>query len=299
MSLEMMKKRMQYNDANAQDRMIKRKQAVLKDSIERSYFGMEITRPDIKDETPHKVLITSASSSLSDSETKKYISSFFEVGLDIGSIVHWIRDDSYWLIYEKERNEIAYFLGKMIQAKNYQISTGDGKYSTWGSIALTLNEIEEKFDRTLLTGEDTGLTIMIPDNEQNRQVFVLDTKIKVLDTTWKIYNTDYISRDGIITIKAKRSFDSVADIQIDENNNIVNDNTYIQGPNSIIPFEKAVYTVAEGIEGEWAIPDNPNIQKTINNDNSLEIVWTNGRKRNDFTISFGEYSKEIRVESLM
>ena len=302
MSLDLMAKRMAKTGktaSNAQARMIARKQAVLKDAIYNSYFGMDIKRPDTKDtETSYRVLITASTSSLSDTETKKYISSFFEVGLDIGSVIYWERDNSYWLIYEKERNEIAYFLGKMIQAKNYQIATADGKFSTWGSIALTLSEQEQKFDRTLLMSEETDLKIMIPDNEQNRQAFTLDTKIKVLDTTWKIYNADYITRNGIITVKAKRNFDSVADIEMNENN-IVNDNTYIQGPNSIIPLEKVVYTVADGIEGTWAISDNPNIKKTINNDNSLEIVWTNSRKRNDFIISYGIYQKEIQVKSLM
>ena len=105
MSLDLMAKRMAKTGKtadNAQARMIARKQAVLKDAIYNSYFGMDIKRPDTKDtETSYRVLITASTSGLSDTETKKYISSFFEVGLDIGSVIYWERDNSYWLIYEK------------------------------------------------------------------------------------------------------------------------------------------------------------------------------------------------------
>lgn len=294
-----MKRRMGYNDATAQDRMIIQKQKTLKDNIARSYFGFSVTKPDIDDEKIYRVLITGVSNSLGDSETKKDISSFFEDGFKVGSIVHWLKTKSYWIIYEQEKSEIAYFQGKMIEAKNYQIITLDGKYSTWGSLSLSLAEGEEMFNETLLTYEETRMVLRIPDSVQNREVFGLDKKIRVLDTVWKIYNIDYISDPGIITIRGKRSFDSDIDVSIEEDNIVDNDNTYIDGPNIIAPFEKAVYTIKQGVNGAWSIPDNPNILKTINNDNSLTIIWNNARKRNDFTIAYGEHVKHIQVESLM
>ena len=79
----------------------------------------------------------------------------------------------------------------------------------------------------------------------------------------------------------------------------MNDNTYIDGPNFISPLERATYSIAKDIEGTWSIPDNKYIQKVINSDNSITLVWTNARKRNDFTIFYGNYSKEIHVKSLM
>ena len=128
------------------------------------------------------------------------------------------------------------------------------------------------------------------------KIFSLDKKIKVLDTMWKIFHVDYISKNGVIIIKAERSFDKEEEIIINENP-VVNDNTYIDGPNIIEPFEEVTYRIAQNIEGTWSIPENSNIKKTINNDNSLTIIWTNGRKRNDFTITFGDYSKRIQVKS--
>lgn len=295
-----LERRIRYIDKNAQSRAVGIKQKVLKKAIDTSYFGFTVTKPEISDKETYKVLITGTSSSLGDSETKKHISSFFEDGFQIGTIVHWLQTNSYWLIYESEKNEIAYFQGKMIEAKNYQIITDDGKMSTWGSISLTEQDEEDMFDRTLITKETSSLKIMIPSNEQNKKTFVIGKKIRVLDTVWKIFHADYITKNGIIIIKAERNFDtdSTDDLIINENN-IVNNNTYIDGPNFITPYEEVTYTISEGVEGDWSIPDNPNIIKTINSDGSLTIVWNNGRKRNDFTITYGKYSKDIIVKSLM
>ena len=299
MGLQEMRTRVEYIDRSAQGREIKGKQKVLKDAINRSYFGFDVRKPeeDNKQKT-YRVLITGTSNSLGDNELKKDISAFFDDGFKIGSIVHWLRPNSYWLIYEREQNEIAYFQGKMVEAKSYQITTVDGTHATWGNITLSLDEETETFDRTLLAFESTLIKLRIPDNELNRNAFGVDKKLKILDTTWKIYNIDYLSDPGLITLRGKRSFDSDSDIKVVENN-IVNDNNYIDGPNSIIPFEEATYSIQGDIEGTWSIPDNSNIKKTINNDGTLTIVWNNARKRNDFTISYGEYTKEIHVESMV
>lgn len=300
MGFQEFKKRIEYVDVSSQNRAIINKKRVLKKAIDRSYFGFSVTKPEINDYDKYKVLITGTTSSLGDSEAKKHISSFFEDGFDIGTIVHWLKTDTYWLIYESEKNEIAYFQGKMIEAKSYKITTDDGTISTWGSISLTEQTENDMFDKTLLTREDSTLKIMIPSNEQNKEIFTIGKKIKVLDTMWKIFHVDYITKNGIIIIKAERSFDKKSDNDIIINeNNIVNDNTYIDGPNFITPYEEATYRASNNIEGNWSIPDNPNITKIINDDGSLTIIWNNGRKRNDFTISYGEYSKDIIVKSLM
>ena len=291
-----MKNRIIHIDKNAQNRQIAKKRQVLKKAIDTSYFGFSVTKPEVSEDIVYRVLITGTTSNLGDSELKKDFSSFFEDDFSVGTVIHWLKNDSYWLIYEREQSEIAYFQGKMIEAKNYQIITEDGIHSTWGSIALTQDNETDRFDETLITREKSILKIMIPKNEQNMKIFSLDKKIKVIDTMWKIFHVDYISKNGVIIIKAERSFDKEEEVIINENP-IVNDNTYIDGPNVIEPFEEVTYRIAQNIEGFWSIPENPNIKKTINNDNSLTIVWTNGRKRNDFTITFGNYSKNIQVKS--
>lgn len=288
---ELYKKRMNFAHESEQDRMVQNKKLVLKDTINRSYFGFEVTKPEISDNIQYRVLITR------DDEDEQILSSFFENDIKIGSIVHWLRTDTYWLVHEQNINEIAYFEGKMIECKNFQITVDGEKFSTWGRIVFTSKNGEEMFDKTLIITNQENMEIWIPNTEMSLNIFKTGVKLKVLDRVWKVNSVDYISKNGILILKAEKTTD-VPDINIDEND-VVNDNTYIDGPNFIAPLEKATYYIVGNIEGDWSIPNNQYIQKTINSDGSITIVWTNARKRNDFTISYGEYSKEIHVKSLM
>ena len=156
---------------------------------------------------------------------------------------------------------------------------------------------EEVFDETLIITDKTTLQIWIPNTEMNKDVFKLNLKLRVLDQVWKINQVDFISKNGILILTAEKSVES-PDVTIDEND-IVNDNTYIDGPNFISPLEEVTYSIVGDIEGVWSIPDNKNLQKVINNDGSITLIWKNTRKRNDFTITYGDYSKEIHVKSMM
>lgn len=286
------KKRVEYNYNSAQDRMIKNKQAGLKDSINRSYFGFKVTKPDISTTIKYNVLINR------NDEDEQIISAPFESDFQVGTVVHWLKTNTYWLVHEQNVNEIAYFEGKMIECKNFQIVAGDEKFSVWGRIVLSSKTGEGTFDKTLIITDETTLQLWIPNTEASKEVFRLNTKFSILDTFWEVKTVDFISKNGILILTADRTADIQTDYKISENN-IVNDNTYIDGPNIIHPLEKVTYIAKDGIEGSWSISDNKNIQKIINDNGSITLIWTNSRKRNDFTISFGDYSKEIHVASLM
>lgn len=285
-------KRMRYIATSEQERAIKNKQMTLQDSINRSYFGFNVTKPDHSDYLQYRVLITK------DDEDEQIISSFFENDIKVGTIIHWLRTDTYWLVHEQNINEIAFFEGKMIECKNFQITVGEDKFSTWGRIVLTSKTGEETFDRTLVITDQTGLEVWIPHTQTSKEVFKLNTKFKILENYWKVKEVDFLSKDGILIIKATKTTEDVADYEINEND-IANDNTYIDGPNFIAPLENVTYSIVGEIDGDWTISNNQYIQKTINSDGSITIVWTNARKRNDFTISYGNYSKEVHVKSLM
>ena len=136
---DLFNKRMRFVATTEQDRAIKNKQMTLQDSINRSYFGFDVTKPEISDNIKYRVLITR------DDEDEQIISSFFEDNIKVGSIIHWLRTDTYWLVHEQNVNEIAYFEGKMIECKNFQITVDGEKFSTWGRIVFNSKTGEEMF----------------------------------------------------------------------------------------------------------------------------------------------------------
>lgn len=288
----MLKKRMNATNNSSQNRQIENKRKVLKSAIDYSYFGADVIANSNEDRK-FRALIT-----LSDnSEGDKNISSFFENNLKVGDIVYWIKTNSYWLIDYQELGEIAYFQGKMSQCLKYQIIGPDGETGVYASIKVNPDTKIENFNDALLKFDTTTIEFSIPDNDVNSSLFKIESCIQIKGFTYKINNIDNISTEGILKIYAKRDFDNNPTLFMKEEK-IDNDNTYIDGPNEIVPFEEAIYKVSSDLEGTWSIPNNSNIIKTINNDNSIKIIWNNGRKREDFIISYGDYSKKIYVKSL-
>lgn len=292
MSLEMLRKRSQAYATRDQNRQIENKQKVLKSVIDSSYFGAEVVK-NSNEEKKFKVAITLNDSSDGD----KTISSFFKDEIKIGDIIYWIKTNTYWLVTNQEHGEIAFFQGRLEQCENYQIIGPDGKTKVFANIKVEPDTKVDKFNDSTMKFDTTTIVIKVPDNKVNNSLFKIESCIQIKGFTYRINNIDNISTDGIIVIYAKRDFDNNPTLFV-EKEKIENDNDYIVGPKEIVPLEEAIYTVSSEIEGTWVISDNTNILKTINNDNSLKIIWKNTRKRNNFTISYGEYSKEIIVKSL-
>ena len=288
----MLRKRSQAYATRDQNRQVENKQKVLKSVIDSSYFGAEVVK-NSNEEKKFKVAITLNDSSDGD----KTISSFFKDEIKIGDIIYWIKTNTYWLVTNQEYGEIAFFQGRLEQCENYQIIGPDGKTKVFANIKVEPDTKVDKFNDNTMKFDTTTIVIKVPDNKVNNSLFKIESCIQIKGFTYRINNIDNISTDGIIVIYAKRDFDNNPTLFV-EKEKIENDNDYIVGPKEIVPLEEAIYTVSSEIEGTWVISDNTNILKTINNDNSLKIIWKNTRKRNNFTISYGEYSKEIIVKSL-
>lgn len=288
----MLKRRMAAEGKQAQNQMIKDKVKVLKSVIKSSYFGADVV-VNSNEENVFRAAID-----LSDAgEGDKIISAPFENDLKIGDIIYWIKTNSYWIITYQEIGEIAFFQGKMEQCENYQILGPDGKTKVFANIKVVPKSATKDFDITKMNFDETTVRIQIPDNEINSSLFKIDTCIQIKGFTYKIKNVDNISTNGLIILHTERDFDNNPTLFV-EKNEPENDNTYIVGPSEIVPLEEVTYTINGDIDGTWAVSENINILKTINSDNSLTISWTNPRKRKDFIISYGEYSKEIKVNSL-
>lgn len=283
--------RLKHNQDYMQKNMIKNKNKVLEDVIKTSYYGFNVSNPLVDIEVYFKALIMESTA-----EDEKKISSLLKNNLRIGSVIYWKYTDTFWIVTEQNLSEIAHFEGTMLKCKNYQIATENGDFVTWARITAVTEYGEEMFNKTLIVSDDSYLKITIPYSERAKQVLKLDTVLNIVDKNWKVKTVNYIDVDGLITIIAEQCA-LRSDISVEELPTA--DNRYIQGPTIIQPLEKVTYVVAEGLEGEWTISDNINIKKIINSDNSLTLSWTNTRKRNNFVISYGDYKKEIAVQSLM
>jgi len=292
------KKRVSAKRETAQSYLIKRKKKTLKDAILHSYYGANIKiMPDTT--TIDRILIVPKRENYEDFSTEKIIDAFFTSGLSVGSVIFWIATNSYWLIYQQNENELAFFEGYAKQCKNYTISSAVGSHSTYAAISMIEDAKNDMFDETLLNRDTSILEIYIPDNSNNRQYFAMNKKLKIDGEIWRVRSVNHFSTTGIIKIKCIRSYDMTSE-QIVELNPTpsTNDNTLIEGSNEIVPLRTYTYKYKGTENSNWTISSNNYIEKNINNRGELEITYTNSRKRQNFTITYGSASKNIIVKSL-
>ena len=297
MNLDLYAKRIQHNNDSSQKRQIENKQKTLKNAIKTSYFRANVVNL-FKDKK-----FTANIYESDKNNDNKIISCFVQDSeVDIGSVLFWEETNTYWMITDQDLNELAYFEGTLEKCQDYQIETIKGKVRTWGVVKVNPSWSDKKFDKTLVRHNSSTLELKIPNVNKNIEYFKEGELFTIKNSTWSILTVDNLSDDNIIIITALKhanDVDGYLEKKMEEKIS-VNDNTYIDGPNEIYPLDTNIYRITNPeIEGFWSVPDNKFITKNINNDNELIITWNNARKRENFTITYGKYSKEIVVSSLV
>ena len=125
---------------------------------------------------------------------------------------------------------------------------------------------------------------------------------------WRVEATDSVSTPGILQVNAVEYFankdedeDGIVGKLIQRPIQENEETDIIKGPMLIKPKVVYKYTVGAGVDGEWKLDDNLPITYTTSalegGEAQLELKW-NEFHSGKFTVSFGEYSKEVTVESL-
>lgn len=296
--------RLQYRYDGAQTRMIKNKAKTVREVIYRSYYGANIQVMDSGYNC--RVAFYPRQSGYDIASDEKLVYAEFKDNIKVGDVLYWKATDSYWLIYQRNESELAFFEGSVMHCSNYMLSGIDGDLETYAAISVKAFNDTDLFDETLVERDTSVLTIRIPDSGRNRSYFKIGERLKIEDTYWKIRGVNWIGSKGIITITAVKS------IEISEENlikmreeaapPIIDESLAIIGPDKIKPKQTVKYELNRSLEGYdetlWSISENNYIEKIIL-DRAIEITWTNIRKGGTFTISYGNTQKEVKVESFM
>ena len=301
-----------------QERMIQAKRKSFDRATFYSYQAAEISPVGITDQR-HRALINV-------NQTKpdyddKILSVGYEHNYVPGNVFQWYRkkqdgtiDVSYWLIYLQDLTELAYFKGD-IRKCNYWVNWEDedgNSYQTWfavrGPAETRIDSIQK--DNYSMDLPNHTLHILMPKTEDTLKKFQRYAKFYISGTDsetkkicWRIEATDTISMPGILEITAHEYYsnDQVDDVE----NGIVKDITLIELPNegeniigeSVIRPQKSYSYRYDGSEiNEWIYDKTLPLNVKISG-NVITLVWTASYSDN-FTLSFGESTKEIKVKSL-
>lgn len=319
-NLDKMKEELNARGGDPQQlRMIQDKRRTLDRAVWYSYQGAFIEKLD---GSHPKVKGLINPNKLKQDYDDKILSIGFEHDFHVGEVFKWCNTNTYWLIYLQDLTELAYFRGDIRRCR-YTIEWLDDKGNTQKTYAAVRGPVETKIDYIQKHGisvdnPNYSLNILMPLNDETVKYFKRYSKFYLFNDTnnivdkdyeicWRVEATDSVSMPGVLQISAVEYYanlhedaDGVVGKLItkpaeDEDTNV------IKGPMLIKPKMVYKYNVAAGVTGEWKLDSKLPITKTASTleDGSaqLELMWDDFQSSR-FTLSFGEYSKEITVESL-
>ena len=293
-SLDNMKRRLEhYGGIKQLDRNIEGKRYSLESAIKSGdYDTIDFTIDD--DSDIYQALVNE--NKLMQGYDDKEISCNKE--LAIGSVIH-TNDlgDSYWMIYRKELAERAYFRGYMRKCKNDYIEFGSEK-----TRAVVIGPKNTEIDWEIksnnrIDSPNLIITVWIPATEKNKEFFKRYAKFEYANLTWEIQSVNAIDYEGILICSAKENYEIIPEIKVENEDNVV-DGVYIEGAKIMKPLQTQTYKISsENFSGEWTVEDNKPITILNKNEREITIKWTS-TKSGEFTLSFGDISQLIKVESL-
>lgn len=296
-SLDNMKRRLEhYGGIKQLDRNIKGKLYSLKSAIKSGDYDTIDFTVDGNDEITYQALINE--NKLVQGYDDKEISC--ENKLNIGTIIHTydLDESSYWMIYRRELAERAYFRGYMRKCRNELIETVSGEKVRAVVIGPENLEIEwESQAGNRIDSPNLKIVFWVVATEENKKLFRRYERFNFSNLAWEIQSVNAIDYEGILICSAKENYEIIPEIKVENEDNIV-DGVYIEGVKVMKPLQIQTYKISsEKISGEWTVEDNKPITILNKNEREITIKWTS-TKSGEFTLSFGDISQLIKVESL-
>lgn len=278
MSLETMKKRMQYAGGDADGRNVKGKLKSMLGALKNSYQAEWITINEEDEENKARWRCLINPDKLKEDYDQKEISIEFESGLKEGDVFLWDRTNTHWIVYLQEYSEEAYFRAS-IRRCDYQIDIDGTKYWTYlrGPVETTI-QWKQKHQ---VTFNDLNYTIImyIPKNEETSSFFERHKIIKFDGHNWVVNAVDRYSQKGVIEVVLGESFDNEMEDAAVAPEIIIPDEElpHISGPQFVSVFdEKVSYEIKNASNGKFVVNSN---KVEINNstETSCEITILTGK----------------------
>ena len=311
-NLEMMRKRLNYEGGNQEERMIKDKYRTFQKALLYSYQAAKVQKED--EDIIQKCLINPDKNKQDYDD--KILSIDYAFGYKPGDIFDWIGTNTKWLIFLRELTEDAYFRAEIRRCK-YQIKWIDQDSNTEASTwCYVRGPVETKINAVQKSGISVDvpnwtLELYMPATQDNIEKFK-DRYSRFIfdDKAWEVQVTDSVSMEGVLQIIALENYvnetlDSLEE-DIDGYFKVVpvvpetGTEEGIIGETFIKPGFAAEYS---GIEagGEWSVLEANRPVTLTRIDSGVSVLW-NSMTSGQFTLQYiinGEiYQKVIVVESL-
>lgn len=302
MSLETMKKRMQFAGGDADGRNVKGKLISMKRALKNSYQAEWVILNEEDEENKARWRCLINPDKIKEDYDLKVVSIEFDSGLKEGDVFLWERTNTHWLVYLQEYSEEAYFRAA-IRRCDYQIEIDDLKQ--WVYIRGPVETTTKWEQKSGLSFSDLNYTMnmYIPKNEKTLEFIKRHKILKFDGHNWKITAVDRYSQEGVIEVILNEHFDnSMEDAAVVPE--IIEpdiENPYIDGPQIICAFdENILYEIKNANNGKFVVNSNK-VEISNSTETSCEITVLTG-KSNSFDLIYQRDEEEdivlhITIES--
>lgn len=317
-ALENMKTRLNYVGGTAQiARMNADKLKSLKKAMTASYqaatailadgrqFKCLINPDKIKNTYDNKILsIPFEDICLNAPKKGKTSEGIVPINLKAGDVFTWKENGSQWLVYLQRLEETAYFRSE-IRKCNKTVEINGKKYYAYvrGPEQLTIEW--QKGNLEMFNKENYTLLMYITKNEETLDYFHRFTKIEIDGLPWEVQAVDAIATEGIIEVSLKETYRNSIEKETEKDKEEVQPekkDIYIEGPNTVYPYEEYEYKIM-GVEGGiWEISTNKVKIIGEKTQTTVKIEITSGRSGN-FILKYNKEGLDaielpITIESL-
>lgn len=295
MSLDLLKKRLQYNGGSQEGRMINSKLKSLKKALVHSYQAATAVLADNREFkcliNPDKVKMDYDNKIVSipfqDICLNNDSNIIEDINMKPGDVFTWKETNTFWLVYLRRYEEDAYFRAE-IRRCDYEIEINKNKYRVYvaGPDKLKFDWMTKTLPHGFSWNNLNYNTMMyITKNEETEAFFHRFTKIKLCGKPWSVAVVDSISTEGIIQVALKEDFSNTAedimaeekDNENDENNTIDINFPYIDGDAVVYPYDEKSYIIKNASNGTWAVDNTSKVSIVKQTSQQADIVITTGR----------------------
>lgn len=303
LSLETMKKRLEYLGGDIDGRNVKGKLKSMLSALSDSYQAEWVTLNEYDEETKARWRCLINPDKLKEDYDQKEISIQFESGLKEGDVFLWDRTNTHWLVYLQEYSEEAYFRAN-IRRCDYQIDIGENKYWVYmRGPTETTTQWNSKHNISI-NSLNYSMVMYVPKNEETLSFFERHKIIKVDGHNWEVNAVDRYSQKGVIEVSLSEYFDNtMEDNMVTPPEVIIPEEgvPYIEGPQVVYAFdENVLYEIKNASQGSFVV-NSSKVKITNTTETSCEISILTG-KSHSFNLIYQRDGEEdivleITVES--
>lgn len=315
--LNSMKKRLGHVGGDIQNnRMIKGKLESFKRSMKASYAAATaivptggefscLINPNKQNETyDNKVLSIPFRAPDLAAENPKEV----ETGVKAGQVIEWKENETFWLIYLPRLNEKAYFRADLKRCQ-HEIEVNGEPYKV-ATEFISPTEIDWRTKEDLYYNKlNYSLNMYITKDDNTLPHFKRFTEVTLNGENWQVQSVDRLNVEGVLVVNLKEFFTNDLQKEIlaetegkkeEEELFDVLTERYIKGDKEVYPYDTAVYTIENFIDGYWFLENINKIKIIEQNSLSIKLLIQSG-KSGDFTLYYkkdGEEDVSLSVKIL-